>query len=123
MSLSPDPRLDQLRQWVLRALDEPAAKLERASEDASFRRYFRVRVGDRSWIAMDAPPEREDCTPFVKVAQLMRDAGVHVPAVIAQDIARGVKRVENDACHHVGADAVQVVFEGRHDTEVAASAA
>lgn len=38
---------------------------------------------------MDAPPEREDCTPFVNVARLMRAAGVHVPEVIAQDLARG----------------------------------
>ena len=38
---------------------------------------------------MDAPPEREDCNPFVKVAALMRDAGVHVPDVVAQDLARG----------------------------------
>ncbi len=38
---------------------------------------------------MDAPPEREDCRPFVKVAALMRAAGLHVPEVIAQDLARG----------------------------------
>lgn len=38
---------------------------------------------------MDAPPPREDCRPFVSVAALMRDAGLHVPQVIAQDIERG----------------------------------
>jgi aminoglycoside/choline kinase family phosphotransferase len=38
---------------------------------------------------MDAPPEREDCTPFVNVARLMGEAGVHVPKVLAQDLARG----------------------------------
>ena len=38
---------------------------------------------------MDAPPEREDCNPFVKIAQLMREAGVHAPEVVAQDLARG----------------------------------
>src|SRR5688572_8782582 len=38
---------------------------------------------------MDAPPEREDCNPFVKIASLMRAAGVHVPEVIAQDLRRG----------------------------------
>jgi aminoglycoside/choline kinase family phosphotransferase len=65
------------------------ALLERASEDASFRRYFRIRSDGRSWIAMDAPPPVEDCAPFVKVAGLMHSAGVHVPEVIAQDLARG----------------------------------
>lgn len=38
---------------------------------------------------MDAPPEREDCRPFVKVAALMREAGLHVPDVVAQDIEHG----------------------------------
>ena len=52
-----------------------------ASEDASFRRYFRATLDDgRSFIAMDAPPEKEDCRPFVHVARLLHDAGVHAPA-------------------------------------------
>lgn len=89
VSSSPDPRFEQLREWVLQALDVSNAGFERASEDASFRRYFRIRANQRTWIAMDAPPEREDCNPFVHVAKLMRDAGVNVPQVIAQDIARG----------------------------------
>lgn len=38
---------------------------------------------------MDAPPPQEDCRPFVQVAALMREAGLHVPEVIAQDMARG----------------------------------
>jgi len=38
---------------------------------------------------MDAPPEQEDCRPFVKVASLMRDAGLHVPQVLAEDLERG----------------------------------
>ncbi len=38
---------------------------------------------------MDAPPEREDCRPFVQVAALMRAAGVHVPELVAQDLERG----------------------------------
>ena len=38
---------------------------------------------------MDAPPEREDCRPFVKVARLMHAAGVHVPEIVAEDLDRG----------------------------------
>jgi aminoglycoside/choline kinase family phosphotransferase len=84
-----DLRLDELRLWVSQTIGIAEAKLERASEDASFRRYFRIRDKARTWIAMDAPPEVEDCKPFVRVAKLMHDAGVHVPQVLAQDIARG----------------------------------
>jgi aminoglycoside/choline kinase family phosphotransferase len=86
---SVDVRLNELTAWIRKALDAPGATLERASEDASFRRYFRVRADGATWIAMDAPPELEDCRPFVKVAALMREAGVHVPHVLAQDLERG----------------------------------
>jgi aminoglycoside/choline kinase family phosphotransferase len=60
-----------------------------ASEDASFRRYFRLTLPDRTLIVMDAPPEHEDCAPFVKVAGLFGEAGAHVPRVEAQDLEQG----------------------------------
>jgi len=40
-------------------------------------------------IAMDAPPPREDCRPFVHVAMLMAAAGLHVPTVLASDLESG----------------------------------
>src|SRR6185503_11586027 len=86
---SPDPRLDQLRPWLAECLGVRDFTLERASEDESFRRYFRVTANARSSIAMDAPPATEDCKPFVAVAHLMRAAGLHVPEVFAQDMERG----------------------------------
>lgn len=60
-----------------------------ASNDASFRRYFRASKGDESWVLMDAPPEHEDNPAFIRVAQLLADAGLNVPQVLAQDLARG----------------------------------
>ncbi len=82
-------RLEALDAWLGRTLGGREFTREPASADASFRRYFRVCSGDRTWVAMDAPPEREDCRPFVKVAGLMREAGVHVPEIVAQDLAQG----------------------------------
>lgn len=70
-------------------LDLPTAAFAPASADASFRRYFRLEDGERSWIVMDAPPEREDCRPFIHVAGLLRDAGLHGAQVLAQDLERG----------------------------------
>ena len=85
-----DTRVGQLRGWLGAHLKTDAFELKPASADASFRRYFRASLGDgRSWIAMDAPPEREDCRPFVQVAALMRAAGVNAPQVLAQDLERG----------------------------------
>jgi aminoglycoside/choline kinase family phosphotransferase len=60
-----------------------------ASADASFRRYFRVTLPDATLILMDAPPEQEDCRPFVHVAGLMAAAGLNVPALLAQDLEQG----------------------------------
>jgi aminoglycoside/choline kinase family phosphotransferase len=60
-----------------------------ASADASFRRYLRVDGMQGTRIVMDAPPDKEDCRPFVKVAQLMAEAGLHVPRVLAWDEAQG----------------------------------
>ncbi|MGE0097485.1 MAG: aminoglycoside phosphotransferase family protein [Hydrogenophaga sp.] len=60
--------------------------LRPASADASFRRYLRIDTSaGRSLIVMDAPPEHENCEPFVHVARLMRDAGLLVPDVLAWD--------------------------------------
>ena len=61
-----------------------------ASADASFRRYLRVDTQDgQSRIVMDAPPDRENCRPFVQVAQLMARAGLRVPDILAWDEAQG----------------------------------
>src|ERR1044071_4723805 len=38
---------------------------------------------------MDAPPDKEDCRPFVHIAGLLARAGVHAPAIHAQDLAQG----------------------------------
>ncbi len=60
-----------------------------ASADASFRRYFRVDTSIGSCIVMDAPPEKENCEPFVRIARLMQDAGLYVPRILAWDEPQG----------------------------------
>ena len=92
------PRTVLLRDWLDRHFSRSHSEeelkqgfsLEPASADASFRRYFRVALpnGDTR-IVMDAPPELEDCRPFLKVAALFRDAGVHVPEVFDEDLTQG----------------------------------
>jgi hypothetical protein len=85
-----DSRLLALERWLTAQFPGAGFELAPASADASFRRYFRARLADgRSFIAMDAPPEKEDCAPFVRVAALLRAAGVNAPQVLAQDLAQG----------------------------------
>ena len=82
-------RLDQLRLWVSVQLKGANVNLSPASADASFRRYFRVTCERGTLIVMDAPPEQENCAPFVRVARLFRAAEVNVPEVLAQDLEQG----------------------------------
>jgi hypothetical protein len=87
-----DPRFDQLQQWlehIAPAHGLLTATLQPASSDASFRRYFRLNTNTGTAIVMDAPPAQEDCTPFVHVTQLLAQAGVNVPTVLAQNIPQG----------------------------------
>ena len=84
-------RLAQIKAWLDDRFPGRRPELTAASEDASFRRYFRVRFADEEtpYIVMDAPPEQEDCRPYLKVARLFREAGAHVPEVHAEDVERG----------------------------------
>jgi aminoglycoside/choline kinase family phosphotransferase len=88
MGLESD-RQHALKTWTAQALGIPEPKLEPASADASFRRYFRTFAHERSYVLMDAPPPQEDCRPFVRIAALMHAAGVHAPEILAQDLQRG----------------------------------
>jgi aminoglycoside/choline kinase family phosphotransferase len=77
-------------QWLVQHYAGRRFTFAPASEDASFRRYLRVtpETGP-TVILMDAPPEREDCRPYVEVARLFAAAGVHVPEVLAADLDNG----------------------------------
>jgi aminoglycoside/choline kinase family phosphotransferase len=80
-------------QWLARiaaAQRLDPASLRVASADASFRRYLRIDTqGGATRIIMDAPPALESCAPFVHVAGLMRDAGLHAPEVLDWDQPQG----------------------------------
>ena len=84
-----DPRAARAREWALRELGLTDAAFAPASADASFRRYFRLEHQGRSWVLMDAPPEREDCRPFIHVAGLLLGAGLHGPQILAQNLDEG----------------------------------
>jgi N-acetylmuramate 1-kinase len=102
-----DTRLSLLKEWLGSVAARHGLRVESiraASDDASFRRYFRVdrdpahrstsagmslASGTASVIAMDAPPPLEDCRPFIHAAGVLRDAGASVPAVLEADLERG----------------------------------
>src|SRR3569623_2017074 len=84
-----DARLDELQAWLRDRAGFMDFSVAPASSDASFRRYFRVLHAGASHIVMDAPTDKEDCAPFVKVARALAGFGRIVPQLYEVDLARG----------------------------------
>ena len=87
--MSLDPRFEQLQTWLRTEAGITDYEIAPASEDASFRRYFRVRYDATTRIVMDAPPSHEDCKPYIRISALMAGIGLHVPEVLRQDLQQG----------------------------------
>lgn len=85
-----DKRLELLADWTRSVLDDPGLSLAPASEDASFRRYFRAVSRGATYIVMDAPPDREDTGPFLRAAERLASLGLNVPQILARDSRRGL---------------------------------
>jgi len=82
-------RRQLVEHWIKAQFPQQSFTLQPASADASFRRYFRVFVEDQTFIVMDAPPQHEDCGPFLKVAEILAEAGVHVPSIMVYNAEQG----------------------------------
>ena len=63
--------------------------------DASFRRYDRIRLGQRRAVLMDAPPDREDIVPFIRVARHLAALGYSAPKILAEDVDLGLLLLED----------------------------
>jgi aminoglycoside/choline kinase family phosphotransferase len=92
---SSDPRRAALTRWVRDDLGFADGGIAPASADASFRRYFRVTPpadapSHEPFIVMDAPPDKEDLGPFLRVAKLLAQWGLNVPVVLARNVEEGL---------------------------------
>jgi len=96
MKISPnDDREEAILQWLTEELHFTITEFSPASSDASFRRYFRIEHRQQHYIVMDAPPEKEETAPFIKVARLFQQAQVNVPEIIAQETQQGFLLLED----------------------------
>ncbi len=82
-------RKQLLLEWLDNVLPTTLIKMAPASSDASFRRYFRVWYGDQTRVVMDAPPDKEDCQPFMTIAQALCDLGLNAPKIFADNLDQG----------------------------------
>ncbi|MEK9646128.1 MAG: phosphotransferase, partial [Alphaproteobacteria bacterium] len=73
----------------------PGADRRPLAQDASFRRYDRISLNGRAAVLMDAPPDKEDVVPFVRIAEALADLGLSAPRIIARDVAAGFLLLED----------------------------
>ncbi|MFV8569882.1 aminoglycoside phosphotransferase family protein [Marinobacter sp. SBS5] len=95
-----DTRLQQLTDWVRQFPGFDSASPEPVSGDASFRRYFRVWRETSGqprtpFIVMDAPPEHENCEPFIAIAKHWHQHSIHVPDIAGEDLDQGFLLLED----------------------------
>lgn len=117
-----DPRLQEAASWAGEFLGIDTPQPLPVSGDASFRRYFRFRDGNRSLILMDAPPDLEDSAPFVDIAGRLREAGLNAPEIISFNFETGFGLVEDfgDTLYRelLDEDSVSTVFPALFDVLV-----
>ena len=117
-------RQQLIQSWLETLFPDLFPVLSPVSADASFRRYFRVTLANKAhYIAMDAPPQHEDCHSFIHVAELFAAAGVNVPRVIAQNLPLGcllltdlgdatyLSQLNSANCHLLYRDAIDALIQ------------
>ncbi len=90
-----DKRLDALTDWLETFFGDENFVINSTSDDASFRRYFRVERENNTFIAMDAPPEKEDSKAFIKISAMLRVNNVHAPKIIEANLMQGFLLIED----------------------------
>lgn len=83
--------MSRLENWLDSISAHKLTDIRPASADASFRRYFRVTDSNtgKTLIVMDAPPEKEDCEPYIHITRLLRSVNVNAPDIITMDLEQG----------------------------------
>ncbi|QIO06190.1 aminoglycoside phosphotransferase family protein [Acinetobacter shaoyimingii] len=84
-----------IQTWLESVLQSDQIQINFLAGDASFRRYARIVLNNKTFMLMDAPPPKEDCGPFVAIDQFLDQQGVRVPHIIAQDLAQGFLLLED----------------------------
>ncbi|OUY06939.1 aminoglycoside phosphotransferase family protein [Acinetobacter populi] len=88
-----------VQQWLEQIIEKQAFEIKYLPGDASFRRYARIHLPNQTYMLMDAPPEKEDCLPFVQIAAYLEQHGARVPHIIAQDLSQGFLLLEDFGDH------------------------
>jgi len=115
-------RFESLQDWLKEILDTSDFILKPASEDASFRYYYRLAIDNNTFIVMDAPPDQEDCKPFVMVSNILHACNVNVPIIHNINLEQGflllsdfgddhyLNKLSNLTANKLYTDAIQTIL-------------
>ena len=84
-----------IQTWITSVLGSDQFETHFLAGDASFRRYARIKLNNKTFMLMDAPPEKEDCVPFVTIDEFFDQNGVRVPHIVAKDLELGFLLLED----------------------------
>ncbi|KTD19940.1 aminoglycoside phosphotransferase family protein [Legionella londiniensis] len=84
-----------LNKWLNDILNSTSFSLTPLAGDASFRQYFRLHHGECQYVVMDAPPDKEPISPFIHIADILAQAGIHTPHIFALDEVQGFVLMED----------------------------
>lgn len=84
-----------IQTWLQATLQSHQFEINFLAGDASFRRYARIKLQNKTYMLMDAPPEKEDCAPFVNMDEFFDQHGVRVPHIVAKDLTQGLLLLED----------------------------
>jgi Predicted phosphotransferase related to Ser/Thr protein kinases len=84
-----------IQSWIASVLGSDQFETHFLAGDASFRRYARIKLNNKTFMLMDAPPEKEDCVPFVTIDEFFDAHGVRVPHIVAKDLENGFLLLED----------------------------
>lgn len=84
-----------IQTWLHATLQSDQFEINFLAGDASFRRYARIKLQNKTYMLMDAPPEKEDCAPFVNIDEFFDKNGVRVPHIVAKDLTQGLLLLED----------------------------
>ena len=88
-------REQMIHTWLQTVLHSEQFEVSFLAGDASFRRYARIKLQNKTYMLMDAPPEKEDCIPFVNIDEFFDQHGVRVPHIVAKDLTLGLLLLED----------------------------
>jgi len=100
MQMKQDDHFTALLNWLEKLPDVSYKNIQVASSDASFRRYYRVWLGDVSYIVMDSPPSKEDNYRFVKYSKLFHQIGLNCPEIYETNFTKGFFVLEDLGSQH-----------------------